>query len=88
MRRDFDDWTPPASVRKSWARKGELRTDSEDTMAEQKEKEGPHVAAGDRHGRPDVGLHQRQQNQAGSGHGNETNGTSNGTKLTTIDEKV
>lgn len=89
VRRDFDDWTPPASVRKSWAKEGTLRTDSEDTMAEQKEQEGPHVAAGDRHGRPDVGLHQRQQNQVGSKYGNlEAKGASKGTGLNTIDEKV
>ena len=58
-------------------------------MTERKEQEGPHVAAGDRHGRPDVGLHQRPQNQAGSKYGSlEPNDTNNGTKLTTIDEKV
>ncbi len=58
-------------------------------MTDPKEQEGPHVAAGDRHGHPDVGLHQRQQNQVGSKYGNlEAKGANKGTGLNTIDEKV
>jgi len=52
VRRDFDDWTPPTSVRKSWAKD---RTASQTTSEETTGPAG-HVAAGDRHGRPDFGV--------------------------------
>ena len=53
VRRDFDDWTPPSSLSKSWAD----RQKSEDTSSF--DTRGPEyaVAAGDRHGHPDLSMH-------------------------------
>ena len=53
VRRDFDDWTPPAGVEKSWLRLRAGVTDSEPSVQ-------GHVAAGDRHGFTELGQHERQ----------------------------
>lgn len=65
VRRDFDDWTPPSSVEKSWAdRQKESRQSSADQDNETVIGDG-RVAAGDRHGHPDVEFsrHHQQEHQ-------------------------
>lgn len=47
VRRDYDDWTPPAAVEKSWKASNGYESDTT--------RDTPIVAAGDRHGRPDLG---------------------------------
>ncbi|THH07133.1 hypothetical protein EW145_g3595 [Phellinidium pouzarii] len=72
VRRDYDDWTPPASVEKSWNIRADSGSDSSMRLPQ-------HVAAGDRHGKPDVGLHDQQNGLPASGQ--------NGSQLEPISEK-
>lgn len=55
MRRDYDDWTPPSSASKL-GRMASADGGSEKTMGPTPE----HFAAGDRHGHPEVGMHEHR----------------------------
>ncbi|KAH8120481.1 ammonium transporter [Phellopilus nigrolimitatus] len=78
VRRDFDDWTPPASVEKTW----NLRSRVDGSDSKSSIGLSQHVAAGDRHGQPDVGLHHQHRPHS------PTAPTQNGKALEPISEKV
>ncbi|KAI5123739.1 hypothetical protein M0805_000332 [Coniferiporia weirii] len=77
VRRDYDDWMLPASISKAW----NGGPNGVDSGSDASTAPTQHVAAGDRHGKPDVGLHQHSSREVPVA-------TQNGSPLEPILEKA